>query len=477
MDNNGLTKLIFSNAFDTTVDVSMRLIEDPALLIKSAATIFGCEYADILPDADHIGIHVVALGDFEKYGSNRNGDSFPSAACLAYHDTFVKHGNLYRHHRNKDPKKRLGQIVKSAYNQPMGRIELFVHAHKTKAEDELQKLATDGEIPFSMACRVPFDRCSICNTLRKSSKDPHQCEHVLMKLGALEADGRRVCVHNDTPNFFDLSFVTRPADRIAWDLKMASGEVVDSVKLAEAAGIWVPDTLVITSKNALEKLAHLQKMSEFEVLYKHLATGGSFDSSTTHYLWELRKAAADTLDDDTLDELRKFEPADTFAALAKAGVVLDPVSFFKYATGGAYEELVPVMPELLYKIARLADSIVTAGTCQTVCNETYFDTDPSRRVPVELTKLAARVASDYGFGEDVIDQRIIGRTVQASVCELNVDTNTKMSSNSNEKLESLATKYAAYKLAAIEAIVSSRQNTDPDVLLAVATAQNMAKRS
>ncbi len=67
-------------------------------------------------------------------------------------------------------------------------------------------------------------------------------------------DGKIVGTYNDEPHFFDYSIVTRPADRIAYSLKIAADEVVDSAKLAEAEGIWVPDNIAIQSKDALKKL-------------------------------------------------------------------------------------------------------------------------------------------------------------------------------------------------------------------------------
>jgi hypothetical protein len=125
-----MIKMFHSSSFQDNVDVSMRIVEDPKSMTKSASTIFGCDYSELMPDKDHVGIHVVALGDAEHFGSNRNGDLFPKAACVKYHDTFVKHGHVYRHHKNKDPRTQgLGNIKMSAYNAPQGRIELFIHAN------------------------------------------------------------------------------------------------------------------------------------------------------------------------------------------------------------------------------------------------------------------------------------------------------------------------------------------------------------
>ena len=217
-----MTKLLYSADFDPIVGVGAELITRQGELTKQASTIFGKEYSDMKPDDRHVGIHVVALGDAEHYGQNRNGDLFTKKACVEYHPTFVKYGHVFRHHRNKDPETAIGEVKFAAYNEPMGRIELFIHADKEKAAPELERLEKEGEIPFSMACRVPNDRCTICGALRKHAGDESECEHVRDHLGEQYEDGRKVGTYNDEPQFFDISFVGRPADRIAWNLKVAS---------------------------------------------------------------------------------------------------------------------------------------------------------------------------------------------------------------------------------------------------------------
>ena len=44
------------------------------------------EYA---PDKNHFMLHVVAMGDQETYGPNKNGDGFPKEALEKYHPTFI----------------------------------------------------------------------------------------------------------------------------------------------------------------------------------------------------------------------------------------------------------------------------------------------------------------------------------------------------------------------------------------------------
>ena len=161
----GMTKIIYGADFDATCGVGMEIVDRQGELHKQASTIFDMDYDAMKPDDKHVGIHVVALGDSEHYQFNRNGDGFPKKACVDYHNTFVKHGHVFRHHRNKDPEKAIGIIKASAYNEPMGRIELFIHADKEKAAPELERLEKEGEHPFSMACVVDHDRCFTKGTL------------------------------------------------------------------------------------------------------------------------------------------------------------------------------------------------------------------------------------------------------------------------------------------------------------------------
>ena len=136
----GMVKLIHSSSFDPIVGAGAEIIRREGELTKQASTIFGVDYDELKPDDKSVGIHVVALGDAEHYGMNRNGDLFTKKACENYHNTFVEHGHVFRHHMNKQAEKAIGKIVKSAYNAPMGRVELFIHADKEKAAPELERL-------------------------------------------------------------------------------------------------------------------------------------------------------------------------------------------------------------------------------------------------------------------------------------------------------------------------------------------------
>jgi hypothetical protein len=196
---------------------------------------------------------------------NRNGDGFKEAACRSYHNTFVtkpvtKEGAYwYKNHQNKNPLKSYGIVKASMFNEDMKRIELLVALNGTKeaaernnglvAEDEIEKLASGREIPVSMACKIARDQCSGCGNWARTRAE--YCDETNCKYGGLKnnmakvaEDGHILHADNPHPNFFDISNVYRPADRIAYVLghaKVAShNRVMGGAELAEMWGLAHP---------------------------------------------------------------------------------------------------------------------------------------------------------------------------------------------------------------------------------------------
>lgn len=107
-------------------------------------------------------VHLIALGNTENWGPNRNGDGFSKQACKDYHHYFVKDAKVYRNHKNTDPKKSYGVVKASEYNDDMNRVELIVALNTNEkaakaneglvADKEMEKLASDKPLAVSMAC-------------------------------------------------------------------------------------------------------------------------------------------------------------------------------------------------------------------------------------------------------------------------------------------------------------------------------------
>lgn len=181
--------------------------------------------------------HVIAMGSTDRYSSNRNGDGFSHDTLRRTHDTFQKNAHAYRHHKNKDPEKRYGEVKLAFFNEPMSRVELIniYYGNEKVAEErgglladlELEKMAKRDPFSVSMSCRVPLDICAVCHNKAASRKEYCDsvenggscplfgCKHGLTKVSST---GRIQYVDNPDPDFFDISNVTRGADRIAFAL-------------------------------------------------------------------------------------------------------------------------------------------------------------------------------------------------------------------------------------------------------------------
>lgn len=445
-----MVKLIHSSSFDPIVGVGAEIIRREGELTKQASTIFGMEYDDLKPDDKSVGIHVVALGDAEHYGMNRNGDLFTKKACENYHDTFVKHGHVFRHHMNKQAEKAIGKIAASAYNEPMGRIELFIHADKEKAAPELERLEKEGEIPVSMACKVDHDRCSICGAMRKQAGDEHECDHVANHLGEQMDDGRKVGTFNDEPQFFDISFVGRPADRIAWNLKVASALDLDSVKYAEYEGVTAPDELACETEISRRKLGYLKDIAELQDSYVGWTTKqASIVTARDGYLYAFRKVASSQLADGTISRLRELPIRHAMGALAQHGVIMDVPTFFKYATGDDYDKVVkPYMDQVRKVVPLVIKERVKQADCASLCNDTTYDAVMDVRIPLNLTTALRKQAFDLG------DALLEGAVSPEP--ELGIDTGVQICLNSG-MVEKLAEAYISYQLSAIDAVVNGRR--------------------
>lgn len=187
------------------------------------------------------GIYVLvsALGAAEYWSSNVNGDAFPIASLVNAppdwdtkslkemqkigkdwpygYPTFMN-AHAFKHHQNKDPSRAFGNIVIAVWNPKMFRVELVVFLDKERCKefgaDDVYQRIEHGEYPdVSMGTKVPFDRCSICGHKSKTTKD--YCQHSKNEMNKIYPDGRKVCVINDYPRFFDISFVFIGADKSA----------------------------------------------------------------------------------------------------------------------------------------------------------------------------------------------------------------------------------------------------------------------
>lgn len=259
-----ISKLILSDSFDFS-DAAVSLVPlhsrgvDQSWLVKRAS--FSGMFTDFLsgfqPIPGKTVIHVLAVGDEEYYGPNRNCDAFSRSDNVNAYRTFEEMANVYRHHKHDDPLKAVGDVIKAGHNALMSRIELLLALDNEKCRSELDTLDRGGDIPVSMGSMQDYDVCSVCKH-RAPTSDKH-CSHIKNMLGMVLSDGRKVYMKNPNPKYFDISLVFKPADRIAYTLKKVAadnGVAIGGHELAAALGIrgfGSPKTAT------LKTLAHIYK--------------------------------------------------------------------------------------------------------------------------------------------------------------------------------------------------------------------------
>lgn len=306
------------------------------------------------PDNDHFLMHVIGLGDYETYGFNRNADAFSKQANIDYHDTFVSDGYFFREHKNSSPEFKIGEIKASVHNDEMNRVELAVWGHKKNASDVCDKLHAGENISVSMSCNVPFDVDSITG---KKARSPAEYEtHMRTRPGQfIEGHNKYAFVFNPNPKFFDISYVKRPADRIAHHLEVFLGDadttemakaasttgMIPSALLAQAEGLTTPDWLNNTGIHSPKKRGILAKLAKAERMYDQALAGEASNDLVTY----VKEAAAytfdgnDQLNDSEIETLRKLQPETLFQELGKRAAFLPFRTFLSYATGKSLKDI------------------------------------------------------------------------------------------------------------------------------------------
>jgi intein/homing endonuclease len=152
-----ITKLVYSDSFDyddtsSVVRVHSRGVDRQWQQKHASSGVFAQQLADLRPKPGHTVIHVIALGDEETWGPNRNCDGFSREDNVERHKTFVDLGHVFRNHKNSDPDLSVGRVIGSAHNDLMSRVELLLELVNDKCEREVQALESGKDVPVSMGC-------------------------------------------------------------------------------------------------------------------------------------------------------------------------------------------------------------------------------------------------------------------------------------------------------------------------------------
>ena len=448
--------LKFTSNSDFNFDVeSVSIITDNRQLTKRASA---KELLNFKKTAGQTDLHVIALGAYEGTGYNRNGDAFMEKDCKSNHNYFVKAGRaIHRHHKNKPSDPKFGIIKASAYNEPMKRIELIIGLDNDKCCDILDEQEKKGHTNWSMASKQAYDICSWCD--HKAKTDADRCEHIPAKLGELRDDGEMCGMINPEPKWFELSYVSRPADRIGMSLKLASDnnhrmQTLDYIN--RYGNIYVPDDLVTISKKASDKRSLLHKLSEME---KHVdaVSKGSLSSSKDKYLNMASKVEHDNIPPEVMSELRKHDPSKLLKMLAENGIIFSPEDFSKYVFDNKVgkKQVDGMKSHLPNSFSKMEDE----GCDEAVNNESY-EPSCSDIIPPEIKKLISGLIDNHSLSGD----KMHGRIMRITIIKGMGPKKEECKEQSKEAFDQeLAKQYIAYKLAALN-YLNEHNNLDEDIM-------------
>jgi len=430
-------------------------------------------FKDIKPSSkNHSLIHVVAMTASEATGNNRNADYWPETSkhieladpdakeivrgdgrrmkktaenwtdrinkgLIETHKTFLK-GAVYRDHKNQPKKgdKRHGDIRAVEYDPEMRRVDALTEVRNDDKDwiKDIETLDKGGDIPWSMASNVEHDVCSNCGNKARTRKD--YCECLKHNMGQMLKSGHVVCAINENPDFFDLSKVGKPADRLAWSMrKLASdGQVEDPNSFG---GLTVPLSVLAESQpdkvasrlEVLDKMADIEKRIEGKMLARTSILAGKRRD-------EQGKKAEFTRFNGRHDDL-----AEIMAAFKQACVILPIEQFTHFVLG---EEAEVFVPQVKAAMVGLCGRLMSEDALELAVNDTYTSRDGL--LFASHQKIARDLSTDWGIGFDKIQGQVISAALSGMSSEPSM---TKRATAIQPVAHQVAKEYATYLMTAI----------------------------
>lgn len=321
----------------------------------------------IKPQPGKTIILLLAMTADEFYGSNRNGDSWlerpahigptylgPETVLPKWYNTFEDMANVFKHHINKDPEKRIGEVIKSFYNWHMHRVELVVSLDNKRAEHFVEAIERGEFLPVSMGCRILYDVCSVCGHKAPTTKD--YCVHARYRMNELLPNGMRVRVFNPSPMFYDISFVVRPADRHGFMMKKVADNIPE-IRSSAKMGEYIFN--LQQKSSTARKLSVIKKIIDGEAVVAKDKDGLHGLKSYAEHVGKPFAKNTRLINKEELEAMLSHKPSEVLSTLKSMDLMLTIPELFVYFAK-KLDPLVTITEELVRRVGDCQDAIFKA---------------------------------------------------------------------------------------------------------------------
>lgn len=422
-------------------------------------------------DDSNVLIHLIGMGNSQQYGYNRNGDWFDGPVLEKRAHTFVTHGKMYREHRNKDPKKAIGEIKYAAYDPKMQRVEILVHMSKDKAPEEYEMAKKGSALNFSMSCRVPNDRCSCCGNKAKTISK--YCDHLKNHMGQwIPGIDKYAFAYNDEPTFFDISRVKNPADRIARHLGYLFNEgdeiqkeASEMCKAASAGDILIPGAVAAMAEGvnldtlSLEEQAKLVKLAAAEEYIADTSNIDRFytDKRANAVYGSYPFSLMDRLTEEELKTARKVSPETFFGQMAKRACMLSFPAFCQYVSGDPHadetdlcKKAALMLPDMFRHMASRIMTIRPITSEFAGGSDFRCENDPGNSDLVQ--NFMNKAEEKFSLRDDHVKRRVLTIVIRISIPDHSVGEKLEKAAScmvSHDQASTLAEAYGQYQIRAL----------------------------
>lgn len=432
--------------------------------LHKRASIFEQEYRTLKPKPKHAYIHLISVASGEHYGPNSNGDFYNGDAfdfrvphpedgktfiihldggIKKYHNkTFMDQGAVYRNHMNRDNHAEpCGKIICAKTNPVMHRGELIVEVPEDTWGAELELLARDIPLKWSIGCDAKHDICSRCGHVA-TTEDGH-CDHYKHALGNIDEDGVENFVISDNTVYHDISLVPIPAEKIAFSIR----------RVASAGDLYK----TITHKPNVESLKFMLKTSaakrRLNSLLKLAKIEKTIDAITSEH--PLPKAFNMSLDSnlDSAESLRKFldytNHHELLGALKQQNIILPPDEFIIVFGSDNVRDHIKDF-DIKREFHNVFNDLTDLDYLDTFLEDDYYE--PQHCYDIDLLHAAKNMIDMNALDGDNLSIHIIDNVLNHSD-DLTADNNhhilLKTVNNPDPVKTGLALEYADYLLSAV----------------------------